>query len=319
MSKESTTLYCPMCGAAVQPSDVACWSCGFRPPQGPPTPEAPAISTPTAPAFEGGHDPGVESASTPQPQIPIAPASAEVPLAWPPAGPPEQLAWTAPVAASTPASEMTPGVPWSVQHPVARRRFFPVLSAVLAILLVGTAAFAAATTNDLNQTRTDLNQRRTDLHSTQTQLASESSARQAAESQAANLNAQVQLQSSCMDALRADLTEESGIASRWTANFDATAKGSDWANSRLAYESAMNDAIADYYNAYHDAYYGYYTSANTWIAAGNTQISAAKTAAAKMTADVDAIDAETSSLETAQSALSADMASTQAKCGPGSS
>ncbi len=224
-----------------------------------------------------------------------------------------------------------PSLPWSTRHPVARRRFLPVLAGLLAILVIASGAFAAVAVNDLNHNRSDLQSTQgqlattraqlattqSELADTQGQLATTKGQLTGAQAQVTTLAGQVQRQTACINALSASAAELNSIYDLQVANYNATAQGSDWQKALTARLIATSAANTDYYDAYKAAFNFQWADANSWIAKGNSQISAANAQAKKMDAAVAKINAGVAAIAAAQSTFATHLAATQVTCGFG--
>jgi peptidoglycan hydrolase CwlO-like protein len=253
---------------------------------------------------------------------PVASPLIEATPAWSDAGWSDQSTMPTVTGEASQVAVLAPSMPWSARHPVARRRFFPVLCAVLAVVVIVTGAFAAVAVNDLNQNRSDLHSTQGQLADTQgqltdtkSQLANTSNQLRAAQSQVTTLQAQVQQETSCIAALTASAAELSGIFTLEQTNFNAMATGSAWATALSAWQNAEIAANTDYYNAYAAAYAGQFTTANSWVSKGNAQVAAANAAGTKMTSAVKSIDATTTKIESELTTFNTHLASTEATCG----
>lgn len=254
--------------------------------------------------------------------------------------------WASSYALTTPPPIAEPGrvvifapsVPWSTRHPVARRRFFPALSALLAVLVVASAAFAAVAVNDLNHNRSDLQSTQgqlantkgelattqgqlattqSELADTQGQLVTTKGQLTGAQAQVTTLTGQVQRQTSCINALSANAAELNQIFGLQVANFNLTAEGSVWAKAFTGRINALNAALTDYFNAYKAAFNFQWATANSWITQGNAQVAGSNAQAAKMNAEVTKMNAATTAIAAAQSTFATHLAATQVTCGFG--
>jgi septal ring factor EnvC (AmiA/AmiB activator) len=229
--------------------------------------------------------------------------------------------------------------PQQVRQSAIRRYFFPLLSAMLALLLVGVTAFCAVTVNDLNNRLTDTNRQLSDTESqlsdtkslldtanTQladaksqianinNQLSSVKTQLETAQSQVTALETQVQHQTSCISSLNDRSAELMNINSLQNANFDAIAAGSAWATASTGWENAMIVANKDYYNAYLAAYNGQFATANSWVDAANAKVSTATSDSKKMGAAITSINSTTNKITAALSAFNSNMSATRAIC-----
>lgn len=198
-----------------------------------PAPGGPSSGEPVAPGY-----PSPAWAPPPAPAWPPAPPPAP---AWaPPPAPPE----VALPAADQPAGEVPAGdagqgwpaqpVPYGgmygppPQTGGGRNLLWPILSILLLLALLGTAAFATVTYMDLNKTKDS--------------LAAEQTARQAADKKVAALK-------TCVASMKTDEAALTAAIEKLTALAARAAPGGDIDTARKAYESALRTAEQDYKDA----------------------------------------------------------------------
>jgi hypothetical protein len=258
----------------------------------------------------GGTDPAVSAKA--EPAALVVPQAFDAPPSW------HDPSWSDPstapavIAEPTQVAIVTLRVPWSVRHAAARRRFFPVLSALLVAALVSTGAFLVVTTNSLNA---QLTSTQNQLTSTKNQLTSTKNALDAAQANVTSLNGQLQQEASCISALKSDEATLTSALSNETSHFNSTAQGSDWATALSAYQSAMKAALSDLTYAYEDAAFGAVSAANTLASDAAAELDLAVAANTRMNSAVATINTDSNNLEAAISALTGEMTSTQGTCG----
>jgi hypothetical protein len=208
-----------------------------------PAPGGPPYGEPVAPGYGEPVAPGYQSPAWP----PAPPAPA-----WPPAPPAPYQAQpltapdeAVPPTADQPAAEVPAGDAgqgWPLQPAPYGSMFgpppqtggggfkllWPIMSILLLLALLGTAAFAFVTYSDLNKTKDS--------------LAAEQTARQAADAKVAALK-------TCVASMKTDEAALTAAIDQLTSLTSRAAPGGDIDAARKAYESALRTAEQDYKDA----------------------------------------------------------------------
>lgn len=291
---------CGECHAVNDTSDSKCARCGHLRNDSAIVPERPIGDWAATSEVPMAHSSEADSVSE-QPAMATSSitSNAQPALEAPPVSPATSLVPVPPLGAA-PITALAPTASWSSRHPVASRRFFPALSAVLAVVVVATAVFAVGTASDLSRTRSD--------------LASESAARKAAESQAVKLNSQVQQQASCLSAMASDEAQLKSILSDEMANFSRLIGSGDWRTAQTSDQALLRQALTEVSQSaldYSDGNYGGAILESELALSDDKQAEALETT---MGTAQGQIDTETASLGNELTALQAKMTQTQTTC-----
>ena len=198
-----------------------------------PVPTEPLASEPAAPP--ANQPPPWAPQTTPPPPAqawsPPPPPQAQV---WAPPPPSDAQTWAPPPASASPSEPWTPQAP---QPPYGappattsggRSLLFPIISAILVVLLIAVSAFAFITISSTNK----------NLDDTKASLASEQSARQSADAKVVAL-------SGCIDSMKTDTTALTVLVGAMATAASRTITSGDIDTARLAYETAVLQALTD--------------------------------------------------------------------------
>lgn len=257
---------------------------------------------------------------------PVAPptnqAPAWAPQAAPPPPPPAQ-AWAPPPPAQPQSWAPPPGSapsaqPWAPQAPQGAygpppagpsgtrgSLLFPIISAVLVVLLIAVSAFSFVTISSTNK----------NLEDTKTQLTAELTTERNAHQSA---DAKVAALSGCVDSMTTDAAALTGLVGTLATAQSRSITSGDIDTARLAYETAVAQALADEHKALVDAFAAT-TSAQLDAAyqlgiKGENEMKAAATLKTNLDAMVQAYTTQVGDSQDQSGSLTAQIAQTKTKC-----
>jgi peptidoglycan hydrolase CwlO-like protein len=217
----------------------------------------------------------------------------------------------------------------STKHTGIDLRVVIVIGIALLLGLIGAAAWAVTTNNDLQATRATLASTSGDLDTTKVDLASTTStldsttkdlasARKGIKDDQAKiktLNFQIDRKGDCIEAQSANLAEMRRILDLERQNFARTGSASAWGKAYAADRKAINLAIDDLYKAYQSAAAGKLGTANSWISRSNAQIRVYNGELKNQQKQIDAINTATDSINRADDAFQKTLDATISTCG----